>query len=188
MAVSTTELLTGALVVITGAYAALTYGIMKATGRSAEAMQRQLEALTRPYVTVSPLTLPNNIILFLRIANTGRTAAQGLRLSLDRSFHRFGDAKEAEDLATFSAFREEIASFAPGAELVFALAQAPVLFGPGADHEKTPVLFGVSATYSFADRTVVETTQVDLRPYLGMHTATDPLVDELRGIRKALGK
>jgi hypothetical protein len=188
MNMSTTDVLTGVLVAITGVYAVLTYGIMKATERSVAAMQQQTEALSRPYITVAPLTLPKNIILFLRVANTGKMAAERLRLQLDRPFHRFGRVEEVENLATYSAFTQEIASFAPGAELIFALAQSFVVFGENADESKTPLTFKVTATYGFGRRTVTEITEVDLRPYRGMHIAYDPVVDELSEIKDVLKK
>lgn len=188
MNASPTDVLTGVLVVITGVYAFLTYGIMKATERSVAAMEQQTEALSRPYVTIAPLTLPKNILLFLRVVNTGKTAAERLRLELDRPFRRFGRVEEAENLATYSAFTAEIASFAPGAELIFALAQGFVLFGESADESKTPLLFKVTATYGFGGRRVTEITDVDLRPYRGMHIAYDPVVDELSEIKEVLKK
>lgn len=183
-----TDYLTGALVVITGIYAALTFGIMRATRRSVETIQEQTEALTRPYLTIAPITIPQNPIIFLRIANTGKTAASNLRLQLDRAFYRFGKTEEAENLATFSAFTEPIASFAPGAELIFALAQGFIVFDEKADRAKTPLTFTVAATYSFSSRTITERTEVDLRPWRGMHMAYDALVTELRGIKEAIEK
>lgn len=183
-----TDLLTAALVVITGVYAALTYGIMKATRRSVDAMQQQTEALSRPYVTVAPLTVPSNEFLFLRIANTGKTAAECVRLELDRPFYRHGDAEETMNLAAFSAFTQEIASFAPGAELIFLLATGSTIFAKEADEAKTPQVFKVTATYAFAGRAVTEVTEVDLRPYRRMHLAYDPIVSELSEIKDVLKK
>jgi hypothetical protein len=184
---SPTEVLTALLVCVTGIYAALTYGIMKATGRSVSAMEAQTEALTRPYVTIAPRVQPHNPIVFIRIANTGLTAAQRLRLTLDRPFYQFGDAGNDENnLMNFPVFREEIASFAPGAELIFALAQGFVIFADNADPEKTPQQFGVLAEYSFNGRRVSETTVVDLRAWNGMQLAFDSVVDALRGIKEAL--
>ena len=180
--------LTGALVVITGIYAALTYGIMKATQRSLAVMREQTEALSRPYITVAPLTLPKNPILFLRVVNTGKTAAERVRLQLDRPYYRFGRDTEKENLATYSAFKQEISTLAPDAELIFALAQSVLVFGENVDESKTPLTFKVTATYGFLGKTVTETTEVDLRPYRGMHIAYDPIVNELSEIKDVLKK
>lgn len=181
-----TEILTGVLVVITGIYAYLTRGIMRATKDSVEAMREQTVALSRPYVTITPFTLPQNPILFLRITNTGKSPAESLDLKLDRSFFMFG--KDTMDLAKLSAFTTAITSFAPGAELIFGLAQAFVVFGDQADAVKTPTVFKVTASYTFLGRTVTEVTEVDLRPFEGMHMAYDPIVDELSEIKDVLKK
>jgi hypothetical protein len=180
------ETLTALLVVITGVYAGLTLGIMRATQRSVSAMEQQTEALSRPYVTVAPFTLPKNVVLFLRISNTGRTAAERLRLKLDRPFYKFGRTEESENIAGFAAFTQEIASFAPGAELIFSLAQGFKTFGETADENRMPVTFKVTATYTFAGKTVTEVTHVDLKPFLGMHLSYDAVVDELSEIKDAL--
>jgi len=185
---NTPNVLTGVLVVITGVYAALTYGILAATRRSVETVRQQTEAMSRPYVTVSPFVLPKNAILFLRVSNIGKTAAEHLRLKLERPFYRFGKAEESENLASFAAFQNEIPSFAPGVELRFSLAMAPILFGDKADEVKTPKVFRITATYSFAGTTVTEPTDVDLRPFAGTHMAFDPVVDELSEIKDALKK
>jgi hypothetical protein len=46
----------------------------------------------------------------------------------------------------------------------------------------------VTATYRFGRRTVTEITEVDLRPYRGMHIAYNPVVDELSEIKDVLKK
>jgi hypothetical protein len=186
MNMSTTDLLTAALVIITAAYAGLTYGIMRANRRSVAAMEQQTEALSRPYITVAPFTLPKNPILFLRIVNAGNTAAQRVRLELDRPYYRLGRAEQTENLMTFAAFSQVIASVAPTAEFIFALAMAPALFGDGVDEAKTPLSFKVTATYGFAGKVVTEVTDVDLRPFRGMHMAYDPVVNELSEIKDIL--
>jgi hypothetical protein len=185
---STTEILAGALVVITGVYAALTFGIMRATRRSVDAMQQQTEALTRPYITISPMILPHNHLILLRIANTGKTAASRVRLQLDRPFYRFGEHDEAHNIATFSAFTNEIATISPGTEFIFALAQGPVVLDEKADRNRLPLTFNVSSTYTFPSRTITEVTEVDLRPFRGMHMAHDAVVNQLSEIKDVLEK
>ena len=183
---SFTDQLTAALVVITGIYAALTYGIMRANRQTVAAMNAQTEALSRPYLSISPFTLPQNAIVFLRISNTGRTAAANVRLKLDRPYYRFGKADESEDIRNLSVFSEPISSIGPGAELIFSLAMAPVLYGPQNDVNRTPLTFGITATYGFFGKAVAEVTEVDLRPFRGMHMSFDPIVQELSGIKDAI--
>lgn len=171
---------------MTGIYACLTYGIMRQTRRSVDAMQQQTEALARPYVSVAVMTVPGNHMLFLRITNIGRTTAERLRLEIDRPFYREGDADEARNLATYAAFTGEITSFAPGAELIYLLGVSSSLFDGEADETRTPMVFKVTATYRYSTRTVTEVTEVDLRPYGKMHVSYDPLVEELSAIRDVL--
>jgi hypothetical protein len=181
------EVLTGILVVITAIYAYLTLRIAKATEASVSMMNRQMEATTRPYITVSPFIRPKALFLYLRVSNTGRTAAENLRLTLDRDFFQWGSKEHpAKNLKTQSAFAQPIDSFAPGAELLFGLGQGWVLFGEDADQAVTPVQFSVTATYEFLGKTMEETTRVDLRPYAGSEGEADPLIEELERIRKEL--
>jgi len=74
------EVLTGILVLITGFYAWVTYRIMDVNRATLLTMLQQAEALARPYVSVRVFTEPNNPVFYLRIANTGRTAANNARL------------------------------------------------------------------------------------------------------------
>ena len=183
---SITEQLTAALVVITGIYAVLTYGIMRANRQTVAAMNAQTEALSRPYLSISPFTLPENAIVFLRISNTGRTAAENVRLELDRPYYRFGKADESENLRNLSVFSEPISSVGPGAEFIFSLAMAPVLYGSQNDVNRTPLTFRITASYRCFGKVVTEITEVDLRPFRGMHMSFDPVVHELSGIKEAI--
>ncbi len=174
-----------ALVTVTTYYAVTTHRILRANDRVVGVMRDQAEDMTRPYVTVSVF---GRFILYLRIANTGRTAAYSLRLALDRDFYKYGRANPEDNLATLNAFQQQIECFPPGAELVFALAQAPVLFGPAANPTRTPLLFNVTATYSYSGRTRREATAIDLRPYFLSHEPPDPTLEELEKIRKEIEK
>jgi len=179
----------GALVIVTAVYVIFTHQILKANQRMVEVAREQLLALTRPYITVAPDWAPDSLVLVLRIKNTGHTSAGNLRLSMDRSFFRFAIEKPDEDLSRYSAFREPIASFAPGAELQFLLAQAWFLSGKNADPAVTPLVFTVRAQYSFPGGVADESTTVDLRPYFDSlmsdspwKTATDNLVKAIEKI------
>jgi len=183
------EFLTGILVIVTAIYAYLTYRMARASEASVEAMQRQSEDSLRPYITVSPYIRPNTPVLYLRIANTGLTGANNLKLDIDRDFYQFGnDSNPESNLRTKQAFIEPMDSMAPGAELVFGLAQGWVLFGNESKPETTPSQFVVTATYDVFARRVTEQHKVDLRPYIGSESSRDPVAEELEGIRKALEK
>lgn len=181
------EFLTGVLVLITGFYAWATFRILRANERVVQVMNEQSDAMTRPYLTISPFLEPDNPIFYLRIANVGRTAARNLRLHMDKSFHKFGDASKSHDIATFTAFNAPIDAFAPGATIVFSLAQGFVIFAQGADPEKVPQKFVVTAEYEYGlDRRVAEKHIVDLHPYLNSDVPQDALIRKMSELIKVL--
>lgn len=75
------DYLTAILVIVTVIYAYVTYKMAKACEASVQAMREQSEAMLRPYVTISPFVRPHTTVLYLRIENSGKTAAEGLHLS-----------------------------------------------------------------------------------------------------------
>jgi hypothetical protein len=182
------ELLTSLLVLITAFYAWVTYRILKANERVVETMREQSEATYRPYVTVTLRLEPDNPIFYLRIANLGKTAAKDLRLSLDRSFFKFGERSEAKDLASFAVFNQSIDSLPPESEIVFSLAQGFVVFADGADPDTCPIAFTITATYSFSEKQVEEHHVIDLRPYFGADVPQDPIIRKLKSINDTLVK
>jgi hypothetical protein len=173
------EFLTFALVLITAFYAWATFQMLGV-------MSEQSEALNRPYVSISPFLEPDNPIFSLRISNIGKTGASNLRLNIDRSFYKFGEVSESNDISKFNAFTQPIDSFPPGAEIIFALAQGFVIFGKDADATKVPQTFTITATYSFGKRTVIEVNNIDLRPYLHADVPQDATIRKLAEMNKHL--
>lgn len=159
------EFLTAALVVITTVYACLTHRISKANQQVVQVMREQSDALNRPYVIVAAVTEPGSPNLYLRISNSGKTAAEKLRLKLDRDFYMWAD--KSLNLSGQHIFRHEIASFAPGAVLTFGLIQSFKLFGKDSDHKVTPLVFKVQATYRYLGNSVEEETIIDLQQFRG---------------------
>jgi hypothetical protein len=181
------EVLTGVLVFVTGFYAWVTYKILEANRRSVAAMHEQAEAATRPYVTVNVFSVPNSVVFYLRIANTGKTGASNVRLTLDKDFFQYGN-KSRPSLKEATVFRQPIEQLPPGPEMVFGLAQGFVVLGDQADVSATPPVFSITATYSYSDKTVSETTTIDLRPYRESMDPPSAVADELKKIREALEK
>lgn len=183
------DYLTALLVFVTAIYSYLTYKMAKASEASVQAMREQSEAMLRPYVTVSPYVRLHTTMLYLRIENTGKTAAENLRLSMDKDFFQFGEANQAShNLRTKTAFVEPIQSLPPGGKLIFALAQGFILFAPDADQNSVPQQFTVTATYGFGGKEFIETNRIDLRPYIGSEGERDPIVEELEKMRKIAEK
>lgn len=183
------DYLTAILVFVTAIYSYLTYKMAKASEASVQAMREQSEASLRPYITISPYVRPHTTVLYLRIENTGRSAAENLRLSIDKDFFQFGETKQPDhNLRSKSAFVEPIQSMPPGGKLVFALAQGFVIFAPGANQDHVPQQFTITATYQFGGKEVTEANRIDLRPYIGSEGERDPIVEELEKLRKVAEK
>ncbi len=181
------EILTALLIVITGIYAWFTFKILKANERIVEKMHEQQEAMYRPYIAISPVVYPENPIVFLKIQNTGLTAANNLRLTLDKDFFQFGDKGEERNLKSHSAFKDQISSLVPGAEIYFYLAQSFVIFGKKGQ-DLTPSVFSITAEYEYLGKKVSEKTIIDLCPYLGAANPHDPLVRQLKHIKEVIEK
>jgi hypothetical protein len=181
------EVLTGLLVVITGFYAWVTYKIMTVNEGTLNAMQQQTDAVTRPYLTINVFSEPNSVVFYLRIANTGRTGASDVRLTLDRDFYQYGQ-RNRPSLREATVFREPIEQLPPGAEMIFGLAQGFVVLGNECDPSVTPPVFSINATYSYGEKTVSETTTIDLRPYKESMDRPSAVADELKKIREQLEK
>lgn len=179
------DYLTAILVFVTTIYSYLTYKMAKASEASVQAVREQSEAMLRPYVSIFPYVRPHTTVLYLKIENIGRTAAENLRLSMDKDFFQFGEAKQEDhNLRTKAAFVESIQSLPPNGKLVFSLAQGFIIFAPGADPKVVPQQFAVRASYGFAGKQVSETHRIDLRPFIGTEGERDPVVDELEKLRK----
>lgn len=179
-----TIILTAALVAVTLAYAWSTYRIQKANEAIVALTAQQLESALRPYIKICVGVIPNTLVFKLSVSNTGRSAANNLRLTLDRSFCQFADPKR--DLLGLRAFRDPIQSFPPGAELLFLLTTSVILFGTGASARLTPSTFSVTASYDFAGRRVTEVTAIDLQSFEDSSMPVDPLISELQECRKAI--
>lgn len=181
---TTIDVLTGALVLITGWYAWLTLKMARASEASLQLTNQQLQNAARPYIEVTTFVPPGSIVFYLRIKNVGRSAAQKLRLTLDRDFFQYGDQSRAS-LREVAAFQQEIQSFPPGSELLFALAQGFVVFAPNADPAVVPSQFTVTASYSFDGPAVTEVHDIDLRPYLNTSISQPEELSELKKLREA---
>ena len=180
------EILTAILVVITTFYAWATFKILRANEKVVEVMHEQAVATSRPYVVVAPILELDNPIFYLKISNLGRTSAINLRLTLDKSFFKFGEDSKQRDLANFTAFNQLIHSFPPGAEITFSLAQGFKIFEGSTENPKLPHTFSVTAEYEFAGNKVHEVNKIDLRPYIGADVPQDAYIRKLKEISESL--
>ena len=182
------EALTAILVLITGIYAYLTYRMAKMSEASVQEMRQQAEAAIRPYIVVTHFVRPHTPLIYMRITNTGKSAALKLKLSIDRNFFQFGEEQDIRNLKNAPAFNVPLDSFPPGAELIFGLAQGWMLFQGSGKPDICPTQFTITAQYEFSGKTVSESQYIDLRGYMGSEGERDPLVDEIEKLRKAVEK
>jgi hypothetical protein len=160
--------------------------ILKANQASVEQMKAQQQNMLRPYIVISPVVMSGTGMFLLRIKNSGISAAQNLRLSIDRNFYQFGMRDNEKDLKCFTVFNKPIDTFAPGAEIMFHLGLGKDIFAPSADPNPTPTTFSISAQYCFLDRDFSETSIIDLMPYREGVVSFDPLISELEKMTKVI--
>lgn len=182
------EFLTALLVLITGFYAWVTYKMLNANKNVVALMAEQTEALSRPYVTVAAFLPPEKFMFVLKISNMGKTAANHLKLTLDKEFYKYGRSGSNSKFSEFLAFKQEIESFPPGAELFFHLAQGYNFFREKAENELTPSVFTITAEYSYGNKTVVEHNTIDIRPYYMTNLPEDSLVSQVKELGETIGK
>jgi hypothetical protein len=87
-----------------------------------------------------------------------------------------------------TAFQKPIEQLSPGSEIVFGLAMGPQLVGDHLNPELTPPVFSITATYSYENRTVTETTTLDVRPYRDSMRAPSGIEKELHAVVEQLEK
>lgn len=183
---SSTDWLTLVLVVVTAFYAWATYRILRANEAVVKAMQDQTEAQLRPFIVIAPSVRTGTTLVHQEVQNTGRSPALNLRLTLDRDFFPHGERRENQSLASLSAFKQRIDSFAPGARLIFNLGVGGTIFSPTMDENLCPKVFRIKAEYTFAGNSYSEDNAVDLRPMLHSSVVADPIATELERLRQSM--
>lgn len=183
---TTTDILTGVLVIVTMFYAWATFHILKANKGVVEIMQSQLEQVSRPYIQASMFVRTGTPLLYLRIQNTGKSAAQNLKLEIDKDYFQFGEKRDDKNIRLKSAFQRPISCFPPDSVIEFALGMGHQIFSATADDAVSPKLFSVTATYSFSGKTVTEVTEIDLSPYLETDIPRNVVYDGLSEIKEAI--
>jgi hypothetical protein len=101
------DILTAILVIITAIYAGLTYSIARSSRAMVDHVNKQIESQIRPAITVN-IGIRAKVAFFLKITNRGNSAAERLRLSIDRSFYRFADKLDENNIAQLHLFRDVV--------------------------------------------------------------------------------
>lgn len=178
-----TEWLTLALVIITAFYAWATLRILKSNQASVAAMNAQLEAQQRPYVTLVATVRPGTTLICLELLNTGKSAATDVRLRLSENY-LFNGEEGGRNLAEAPAFTRPIASVSSGTRLVYLLGMGSNVLGRS--DARCPMVFTVNATYKFGAHSYTEDHVVDLHPMIQATAVPDPLVDQLKEVTKEI--
>lgn len=173
------------LVIITAVYVILTYRISKSNERSVLVMKEQAEAFYRPYVTITH-ELTHENLFHLLIKNTGKTNAENLKLNIDKNYYQIGKHNEKFNIANLPAFKNVIESFPPETEIMLSLVPGFVLENKTPDDTETPTVFKITASYSYADKSVTETTTIDLRPYQNTFIKREPIEKEVSKLWEVL--
>ena len=185
---SNTDWLTLALVVITAFYAWATLKILRANEAMVSTLRDQQIAAMRPYILVSTSVRTGTQLLYLSIKNVGKSAALGLKLSLDKSFYQLGEKREERNIANSAAFSRVIDSLPPDGQLLFLLGNGPTLYNSSGSEDLSPLLFHVTAKYMSGHESISETSTIDLRPYINTDVPHDPIVEELGRLREEFAK
>lgn len=165
--------------------AVLTMHIAKSNRLTADLMKAQIEAATRPYVSMGPTVRIGTPLLQLVIENLGQSSALDLRLELQEDFYFNAERQEARNLKRYTAFVHPISSFSPRSRLVFDLGTGPSIF---TNPDTCPHRFTVKATYRHANQEYVESTTVDLQPFQLTTVPHDPVADEVEKVSKEIAK
>lgn len=158
--------------------------------RQADALIAQTEALHRPYISIW-VEMGSDTLRQLRIVNVGRSTAENLRLSIDKSFYPFGmkDIPNVfRNLAECFLFTQELRAFEPGTTIYFALALGDTLEDATPDSDLTPTVFTITATYSFVGKQFKEVHVVDLRQFNDSMVKKDYHLDQFKKIADSLKK
>jgi len=179
------EVLTLLLVVITGVYAYLTFRILEANRASVATMNTQIEAATRPYVTVALSTERSGFLSFA-VSNVGHSAAMDLQLKSEpeiKPVRASGSATTVGKIPdSIGLFHHTIPYLAPSQRL-----EALVGHYSGVKTSYPELRFTISLQYKGSAGHYAETVELSLKPTDdALHLADYEIGEELHEIRKTL--
>jgi hypothetical protein len=181
------ELLTSLLVIITAIYAFLTFRILQANRASVTLMTSQIEASTRPYVTISLVRERGGFYSF-EVSNHGRSGARQLRLTCEPEIKPVGAAGSVLQVGkptdATGLFRHPLTYLAPTQTI-------RVLFGhySGIRASYPGLIFKITLTYKGVGQSYSDAAELSLKPTdETSHLSEYDIGQELHDIRKAVEK
>ena len=181
-----TDYLTFGLLIVTGVYVWLTYQISSSNKRTVDAINRQIEAQTRPILTVN-IGIRSRVLTYISIRNCGSSVAEQVKLRIDRAFFQFAELSAERDISQFHIFNDTIATFAPGDTYEIDLAQGFNINKEVNGANITPDNFKLTAEYWFGEKQYREEFDIDLKPYFSTR-APYTIQEEIAELRKLLEK
>lgn len=172
---------TGLSALVSLAMVIVTNFIVRANRDTVEAMRAQLEAASRPYIQIVPVVRSMTTAIELHISNTGTTSAKNLRLSLDQDFYLNAETGEHNNLRMYSAFREVIQMLPPRAKLRYLLGVGHRVLS---NENLCPIRFTVTATYEYENKSLSESTIIDLEPYKMSGMPIDVVAEQIGRLTK----
>ncbi len=180
--------LTFILVVVTAVYVFFTFKILQENQKAIRVMEAQLEASTRPYIVIKTFSVHESQMILLSISNIGKSAAEELKLQIDKDFYRYGKSEEDFNLKELNLFKNTTEHFQPGTELVYYLVDAEELFKKPNNINKTPLQFTITAEYKYLGKNFIEKTIIDLTQNRDVAMNYDPFIGNLKKIADSVEK
>lgn len=172
-----------AMVIVTVAYVWVAKKSLEASNRAIAQMAESDLMRDRPYITISQITPPGSVSIFLVVENTGKSAASKLRLELDEDFSPFPTLQtDIRPLSKVEIFQREVATFSPGTRMTFLLGSFKVFPPKHLQEHPEKFRFQIHASYEYAGKQFSETTQIDLTIWRGGEIEHPPLLDRLEKI------
>ena len=180
----------GASIAMVGAtfwYVRVAEKSLTASNRAVEEMAEQSLMQSRPYVTISVVTPPGTVSIFLVIENVGKSAAQKVRFTLKGDFQPFASSGTGiRPLREVDIFNREIRSFSPGTKMTFQLDSFKVLSPKDMEEHPEKYQFEVLAEYEYMKRSLSERVCVDLRDWRGGEIEPTVALDHLEKIHSCI--
>ena len=144
--------------------------------------REQLDALIRPIIATS-VVLRHNQMIYLRVANDGRSPAMKVRLSASKEIPGVDGIPPFTDTPLF---KDGSACVPPGAQYFLVLGGAPKILGDGS---KYPAQFEVIATYEWQGHDPkTERSVIDIGSYKGSQAAPRTEAEAIEMLTELLKK
>jgi hypothetical protein len=166
---ATSSIATVALLVVTAAYALITYWLLQA------AREQSWES-SRPRLVVAAQTNQGGQFMLLHIENVGVSTAYNLRLSIDRPVHRMiGDKRDLRDVPMFA---NGLRALPPHTPSRFGLAGSHQYLADEVDRDKHPLSFLIEANYDHNGRSIREEFPIDIENQYSLSSIERDHLDE----------